>query len=98
MKMIGPIPPRPPRRSLRAVAPLAFVLLNGSWVHLHATGPTFIGRCPFHDDDKNSLDVDPRRRRFRCWECNAKGDVFEWIARTDILAWIGARDTSRTSV
>ena len=48
----------------------------GSYLNLRPAGPTFKGLCPFHDDQRPSLDVDPRRQRFKCWACGKFGDVF----------------------
>jgi DNA primase len=31
--------------------------------------------CPFHDDHDPSLQVDPRRRIWKCWPCNLGGDA-----------------------
>jgi DNA primase len=55
------------------------VAVVSSYVHLHPAGPTFKGLCPFHDDKHPSLDVDPRRQRYRCWACNKVGDVINFI-------------------
>lgn len=55
-------------------------VIQGSGHELHPKGNTWKGLCPFHDDTKPSLDVDPARARFRCWACNAHGDVLDWIA------------------
>jgi DNA primase len=55
------------------------VAVVGSYVHLRPAGPTFKGLCPFHDDKHPSLDVDPRRQRYRCWACNKVGDVINFV-------------------
>jgi DNA primase len=51
----------------------------GTYVALRPAGPTFKGLCPFHDDHKPSLDVDPRRQRYRCWACGKHGDVLTFV-------------------
>jgi DNA primase len=51
----------------------------GSYVALRPAGPTFKGLCPFHQDNRPSFDVDPRRQRFRCWSCGKYGDVFTFV-------------------
>ncbi len=51
----------------------------GSYLSLRPAGPTFKALCPFHDDKHPSLDVDPRRQRFRCWACGKHGDVFDFV-------------------
>ena len=49
------------------------------YIPLRPAGPTFKGLCPFHDDKTPSLDVDPRRQRYRCWACSKYGDVFTFV-------------------
>jgi DNA primase len=60
----------------------------GSYVSLRPAGPTYKGLCPFHEDHRPSLDVDPRRQRYRCWSCEKNGDVFQFVQdheRVDFL-------------
>ena len=33
--------------------------------------------CPFHDDHHPSFQVDPDRRKWRCWSCGIGGDAAE---------------------
>ena len=35
--------------------------------------------CPFHNDTRPSLQIDRQYQNFRCWSCDAKGDVFAWV-------------------
>ena len=49
------------------------------YVALKPVGPIFRGICPFHADDRPSLDVNPRRQRYRCWACGKYGDVIGFI-------------------
>jgi DNA primase len=51
----------------------------GSYLALRPAGPTFKGLCPFDEDHRHSLDVDPRRQRYRCWFCGKYGDVFTFV-------------------
>jgi DNA primase len=60
----------------------------GSYVSLRPAGPTYKGLCPFHEDHRPSLDVDPRRQRYRCWSCGKNGDVLQFVQdheRVDFL-------------
>ncbi|HYT95162.1 MAG TPA: DNA primase [Gemmataceae bacterium] len=50
-----------------------------SYVALRPAGGTFKGLCPFHDDNRPSFDVDPRRQRYRCWSCGKYGDVISFV-------------------
>jgi DNA primase len=51
----------------------------GSYVALHRAGNTFKGLCPFHDDSRPSLTVDPKWQNYRCWACNKYGDVLQFV-------------------
>ncbi len=53
--------------------------LIGEHIALTRRGRTFKGLCPFHDDHNPSFDVDPERQSYRCWSCNAKGDIFDFV-------------------
>ncbi|MFO0967897.1 MAG: CHC2 zinc finger domain-containing protein [Gemmataceae bacterium] len=55
------------------------VAVVGAYISLRPAGPTFKGLCPFHDDQKPSFDVDPRRQRYRCWACGKFGDVINFV-------------------
>ncbi len=58
---------------------LSIVDLVGDYVALRRRGRIFVGLCPFHDDHRPSLDVDPERQRYRCWACGAVGDIFSFV-------------------
>src|SRR5579862_667044 len=41
-----------------------------------------LGLCPFHADKKPSLDVNSEMGWYRCWACGEKGDIFNWVMKT----------------
>lgn len=49
-------------------------------------------RCPFHDEKTASFKVDTREPFFRCFGCDARGDVFAFLDRLD---GAGFRDVLR---
>src|SRR5205823_1795363 len=59
----------------------------GERISLRPLGPTFKAVCPFHDDHRPSLDVDPRRQRYRCWACNQYGDVIKFVQEFDHIGF-----------
>src|SRR4051812_35295593 len=59
----------------------------GGYVALRPAGGTFKGLCPFHDDNRPSFDVDPRRQRYRCWSCGKYGDVLTFVQEHDRLTF-----------
>lgn len=40
----------------------------------------YMATCPFHQDDKPSMDI--RNNFFYCYGCGAKGDVIDFVRRT----------------
>jgi DNA primase len=62
----------------------------GAHVALRPAGATFKGLCPFHDDRNPSFDVDPRRQRYRCWACDAKGDVIDFVVAHEHVGFVEA--------
>lgn len=67
------------------------VAVVGSYLTLKPAGATYKGLCPFHDDHRPSLDVDPRRQRYRCWACGAHGDVFQFVMAMEKVDFREAR-------
>jgi DNA primase len=62
----------------------------GDYLALSRRGRTYVGLCPFHDDHRPSLDVDPERQRYRCWACGAAGDVFSFVMAQEGLSFRAA--------
>jgi len=48
-------------------------------------GKEYIGLCPFHDDHKPSLSVDPKKGVWYCHSCDIGGDVIKFIRLKDII-------------
>ncbi len=59
--------------------------LVGSYISLRRSGKNFVGLCPWHDDSRPSLQINPERQTFRCWVCNVGGDAFSFLMRMDRL-------------
>ncbi len=59
--------------------------LVGSYVQLRRQGRNFVALCPWHDDSRPSLTVNPDRQSFKCWVCDYGGDVFSFIMRAENL-------------
>lgn len=47
--------------------------------------------CPFHSDTKPSLSVDLKTGGFRCFGCDAKGSVFDFVMKKNSLDFSGAK-------
>lgn len=57
--------------------------LIGSYLPLRRAGAGFAGVCPWHDDTKPSLNVNPARQSWKCWVCNIGGDVFSFVMQRE---------------
>jgi DNA primase len=55
------------------------VRLVGDYVALRPRGREYVGLCPFHDDHNPSMTVVPSKQIFKCFVCNAAGDVFSFV-------------------
>ena len=59
------------------------VELVSRYVTLGRQGRNFVGRCPWHDDSRPSLIVNPERQSYKCWVCNVGGDIFSFIMQME---------------
>ena len=57
--------------------------LVGSYLELRRQGRNYVGRCPWHDDTRPSLNVNPDRQTWKCWVCNIGGDVFSFVMQKE---------------
>jgi DNA primase len=57
--------------------------LVGSYVSLRRAGRGYVGLCPWHDDTRPSLQVNPERQSFKCWVCDLGGDVFSFVMKME---------------
>ena len=53
------------------------------YVTLRRQGANFVGKCPWHDDTRPSLQVNATRQTFKCWVCNIGGDVFSFVMKIE---------------
>ncbi len=55
----------------------------GGYLELRREGRLFAARCPWHDDTKPSLKVNPDRQSWKCWVCDIGGDVFNFVMQRE---------------
>ena len=73
------------------------VQVIGRYVKLAPVGSSYKGLCPFHNDHKPSLSVNPVGQYFHCFGCGAAGDVFKFVEMkegrkfTEVLADLAGR-------
>ncbi len=57
--------------------------LVGSHVSLRRQGRGYVAICPWHEDSRPSLSVNPQRQSFKCWVCDIGGDIFSFVMRAE---------------
>ena len=57
--------------------------LVGRHIQLRRQGRNYVGLCPWHDDTKPSLQVNPERQSFKCWVCDIGGDIFSFVMQIE---------------
>jgi len=55
----------------------------GSNLELRPQGRAYVACCPWHNDKKPSLQVNPQRQTWKCWVCDIGGDVFSYVMQRD---------------
>ena len=63
--------------SIKAKAGIVEVI--SEYVHLTQKGQNYIGLCPFHIDSTPSLTVSPSKGIYKCFACDASGDVINFL-------------------
>ena len=66
------------------------VAVVGSYLELRRQGRLFVARCPWHDDSRPSLQINPDRQSWKCWVCDIGGDVFNFIMRREGIDFLEA--------
>ncbi len=64
--------------------------LLGSYLQLQRKGRFYVALCPWHDDARPSLQVNPGRQTWKCWPCDVGGDVFSFVMRRENIDFSGA--------
>ncbi|MCC7381417.1 MAG: DNA primase [Deltaproteobacteria bacterium] len=57
----------------------------GRTIQLRRAGSRLVGLCPFHAEKTPSFSVDPQKKLFHCFGCQAGGDVFEFVMRVESI-------------
>jgi DNA primase len=57
--------------------------LIGGDLPLRRQGRIYVALCPWHDDSRPSLQVNPQRQSWKCWVCDIGGDVFSYVMQRE---------------
>ncbi len=82
---------RIPREVVEAIKDRCDIVdLIGSYVTLRRAGSNYSGSCPFHSEKTPSFTVFPDSQSFFCFGCEAGGDAFTFIMRSENLDYPNA--------
>jgi DNA primase len=56
-------------------------------VSLKKKGREMVGLCPFHDDHRPSMYVNPTKQIFKCFACGAGGSIFTFVQMRENLTF-----------
>lgn len=73
------------KEQLRAQVDL--VRVASDYVRLRRVGSRYTGLCPFHNEKTPSFSISQEHQYFRCFGCDAKGDVFKFVEMIEGLTF-----------
>jgi DNA primase len=69
-------------------ASVGIVKVIGKYVPLRkAWSNRYVGRCPFHTEKTPSFSVSSQHQYYKCFGCDAKGDVIKLVMEFDHLTF-----------
>ena len=82
---------RIPEQALERVRASADIVeIVSAHVQLNKRGRNFFGLCPFHEEKTPSFSVNPDLQIFKCFGCDAGGDVFKFVQEIDRVSFVEA--------
>jgi len=57
--------------------------LMGGYMAMRREGRGYVALCPWHDDSRPSLKINPDRQTFKCWPCDIGGDIFSFVMKIE---------------
>jgi DNA primase len=71
-------------------ASVSIVDVVEQYVALKRVGRNWVGLCPFHAEKSGSFNVQEQTGRYKCFGCQAAGDVFTFVQEIEHLDFPGA--------
>ena len=62
----------------------------GSYIPLEKKGNDYVGICPFHADNHPSMHVSTKLNIYKCFVCNAGGNVFSFVKNKENVSYLEA--------
>ena len=73
---------------LRSTVPIVEVIQQ--YIQLRRVGRNWVGLCPFHGEKSPSFNVREETGRYKCFGCQAGGDVITFVREREHLDFVGA--------
>jgi DNA primase len=74
----------------RVRATVSIVDVVQQYVALRKTGRNWVGLCPFHAEKSGSFNVREETARYKCFGCQAGGDVFKFVQEIEHVDFVTA--------
>ena len=74
----------------RVLAAADIVDVVEHYVELKKAGRAFVGLCPFHDDSRPSMRVNPDMQIFKCFACGKGGDAISFVREFERVGFMEA--------
>jgi DNA primase len=58
-------------------------LLSKYNLQIRRQGRGYVALCPWHDDSRPSLQINPERQSWKCWPCDIGGDIFSFVMKME---------------
>jgi len=83
--------PQIPQETIQRIREAAdIVAVISEHIQLRKAGRNFVGLCPFHGEKTPSFNVNPEKQIYKCFGCDAGGDVFKFVQQMDRVSFIEA--------
>ncbi len=69
---------------------VSIVDLVQQYVALRRVGRNWVGLCPFHAEKSGSFNVREETGRYKCFGCDAAGDIFRFVQDIEHVDFVGA--------
>ena len=66
------------------------VRVVSSYLPLQQKGRNYVAVCPFHNDSNPSLTVSQEKQIYKCFSCNASGNVFTFVQEYEKISFLEA--------
>lgn len=83
--------PQIPQETIQRIREAADIVeVVSEHIQLRKAGRNFVGLCPFHGEKTPSFNVNPEKQIYKCFGCDAVGDVIKFVQQIDRVSFVEA--------